>query len=123
MAVRLRIPRRFSYEEALSIFPVVRDLTEDAVRQVEAITREIETTDADSAQREELETSLQTIVEQWTREIEGLGLQVKGLWLVDWDCGDGYYCWRHPEASLAHFHGYDEGFANRVPINLSLIHI
>ena len=61
--------------------------------------------------------SLQTIVEQWTREVEALGLEVKGLWLVDWDCGDGYYCWRHPEPSLADFHGDDEGFAARVPIN------
>ncbi len=117
MAVRLKSPRRFSYEEALSIFPVVRDLTAEAVLQVEAVTREIEGTEAGSALREELETSHQTIVEQWTREIEALGLEVKGPWLVDWDCGDGYYCWRHPEASLAHFHGYDEGFAHRVPIN------
>ena len=42
---------------------------------------------------------------------------VKGLWLVDWDCGDGYYCWRYPEASIAHFHGYDDGFNGRMPIN------
>jgi hypothetical protein len=117
MAVRLRIPRRWSYEEALSIFPVVRDLTADAVQQVAALAREIDDTEAGSTQREELETSHQAIVEQWSREIEDLGLKVKGLWLVDWDCGDGYYCWRYPEASLAHFHGYDEGFANRVPIN------
>jgi hypothetical protein len=117
MAVRLKSPRRFSYEEALSIFPVVRDLTEDAVSRVAAVTRELEGTEAGSNQREELETSHQAIVEQWTREIEALGLEVKGPWLVDWDCGDGYYCWRHPEPSLAHFHGYDEGFAHRVPIN------
>ncbi|MEO8196089.1 MAG: DUF2203 family protein [Thermoanaerobaculia bacterium] len=117
MAVRLKTPRRFSYEEALAIFPVVRDLTSDAVLQVATITRELESTAAGSTPREELETALQAIVEQWTREVEALGLAVKGLWLVDWDCGDGYYCWRHPEPSLAHFHGYDEGFAHRVPIN------
>ena len=29
MAVRVKTPRRFSYEEALTIFPVVRDLTAD----------------------------------------------------------------------------------------------
>lgn len=117
MAVRVRTPRRFSYEEALTIFPVVRDLTADAAQQVAAVGRELESLEADSDRRQDLESSQQTIVEQWTREIEALGLEVKGLWLVDWDCGDGYYCWRHPEPGLAHFHGYDEGFANRVPIN------
>ncbi|MEO7793223.1 MAG: DUF2203 family protein, partial [Thermoanaerobaculia bacterium] len=115
--VKVRIPRRFSYEEALSIFPVVRDLTAEAVLQVAGVTRELEHTEDGSTQREALETSHQTIVEEWAREIESLGLEVKGPWLVDWDCGDGYYCWRYPEPSLAHFHGYDEGFANRVPIN------
>lgn len=117
MAVRLRTTRRFSYEEALAIFPVVRDLTADAALQVAAVSRELEGLESGSDRREDLETSQQEIVEQWTREIEAFGLEVKGLWLVDWDCGDGYYCWRHPEPSLAHFHGYDEGFAHRVPIN------
>ena len=37
--------------------------------------------------------------------------------LVDWDSGDGYYCWRFPEAAIAFFHTYDEGFAGRIPIN------
>ena len=117
MAVRVKTPRRFSYEEALTIFPVVRDLTADAVLQVAAVGRELEGLATGSSQREDLESSQQAIVEQWTREIEALGLEVKGLWLVDWDCGDGYYCWRHPEPGLAHFHGYDEGFADRMPIN------
>ena len=112
MVVKLKSPRNFSYEEALSIFPVVRDLTAAAVQQVAAITRR-----ADGYYIVHVESSHQAIVEQWTREVEALGLEVKGLWLVDWDCGDGYYCWRHPEPSLAHFHGYDEGFAARVPIN------
>ncbi len=115
--MRLKVPRHFSYEEALSIFPAVRDLTDEAVQRVAALTRELESAEADSAQREELETSHQAIVEEWAREVEALGLEVKGPWLVDWDCGNGYYCWRHPEPSLAHFHGYDEGFASRVPIN------
>ena len=117
MVVKLKTPRHFSYEEALSLFPAVRDLTDEAVQRVAALTRELESAEADSAQREELETSHQAIVEEWAREVEALGLEVKGPWLVDWDCGNGYYCWRHPEPSLAHFHGYDEGFASHVPIN------
>ena len=36
---------------------------------------------------------------------------------VDWDSGDGYYCWRYPEASLSFYHSYEDGFKGRVPIN------
>lgn len=117
MAVRMKTPRRFTYDEALATFPVIRDLTADTVQAVAALTREIEEAEAGSGRREELESAHQELVEQWSREVESLGPQVKGLWLVDWDCGDGYYCWRYPEPSLAHFHGYDDGFAGRVPIN------
>ena len=30
--------------------------------------------------------------------------------------GEGYYCWSYPEATIAHFHGYDEGFSGRMKI-------
>jgi hypothetical protein len=48
--------------------------------------------------------------------MEALGLEVKGLWLVDFDNGSGCYCWQWPEEELAFFHGYEEGFAGRTRI-------
>ncbi len=114
------MPRIFTYDEALAAFPVIRDLTAEAARQAEELALRIEETTTGGEgepAREELESAYQQVVDRWSREIEALGCLVKGLWLVDWDCGDGYYCWRHPESSLAFFHGYDEGFAGRVPIN------
>jgi hypothetical protein len=42
-----------------------------------------------------------------------MGCEVKGLWLVDFDNGEGYYCWQYPESNLEYFHGYTEGFAGR----------
>lgn len=114
-----RRPRRiFSYEEALALFPTVRDLTERAVRKAESLSRQVADEEEDSPdERQRREATLQLLVEEWAHEIEALGCEVKGLWLVDWDSGDGYFCWRHPEPTVAHFHGYDEGFAGRVPIN------
>ena len=37
-----------------------------------------------------------------------------GLWIST--CGTGYYCWKFPETSLEHFHGYTEGFKARVKV-------
>jgi hypothetical protein len=35
---------------------------------------------------------------------------------VDFDNGDGYYCWSYPESAITHYHGYDEGFSGRMSI-------
>ena len=113
----MRSARTWSYDEALSTFPVVRDLTAAAVRQTEALARELLAVEEGSERRQEIEAARQQIVEEWTRELESLGCEVKGLWLVDWDSGDGYFCWKHPEPSLAHYHDYESGFAGRVPVN------
>ena len=109
--------RIWSYDEALSTFPLVRELTRSALAQIDALVNSIRSQDEMSARREELERSYQAIVESWAEELLSLGCVVKGLWLVDWDSGDGYYCWKYPEETIAHFHGYEEGFAGRVPLN------
>ncbi len=108
--------RIWTYEEALAHFPVVRDLTRQAVQQVEALFNRVQSRAEMEERRDEIETSYQNIVANWADEVGSLGCVVKGMWLVDWDSGDGYYCWKYPEETIAHFHGYEDGFAGRIPI-------
>jgi hypothetical protein len=99
------MPKRiFTYEEAVALLPEVQRITNDAVSEVDAL-------DSDDP------ADYQAILERWAEAILDLGVEVKGLWLVDFDSGAGYYCWRHPEPALEHFHGYDEGFPGRVKLN------
>jgi hypothetical protein len=109
--------RIFSYDDALNTFPLVRDLTAAAVRQIEALATNLGSRDDLDARREEIEEAQEKIVRAWARELTAVGCEVKGVWLVDWDSGDGYYCWRFPEPSISFFHTYDEGFAGRIPLN------
>ncbi|MFL6193577.1 MAG: DUF2203 family protein [Thermoanaerobaculia bacterium] len=117
MAKRRLNKRIFSYDEALETFPLVRDLTAAAVRQIEALANKLGSRDELDTRRDELEEARERIVRAWTREITSIGCEVKGVWLVDWDSGDGYYCWQFPEQAIAFFHTYDEGFTGRLPIN------
>ena len=118
MSKRRAIGKRiFSYDEAVNTFPVVRDLTAAAVRQVEALTNSVASRDELDTRRDEMEEARERIVRAWAQQVSSLGCEVKGVWLVDWDSGDGYYCWRFPEQALSFFHTYDEGFAGRIPIN------
>jgi hypothetical protein len=94
----------FTYEDACALLPEVQRLTDVAVAQVD----QIDEADPEVYQR---------IVADWAESVMALGIEVKGLWLVDFDSGGGYYCWRHPEPALEYFHGYDEGFSGRVKLN------
>ena len=109
--------RIFTYGEALDNFPTVKDLTRTAVSQIEALVNRIQSREEMERRKDELEETTNQIIQGWVEKITSLGCEVKGLWLVDWDSGDGYYCWRYPEDSLAHFHFYEDGFKGRVPVN------
>jgi hypothetical protein len=102
--------RTFSYAEARALLPRVRALTETAHERVQAI----EARPGGSEDRAQAE--MDRAVAEWARQVMELGLEVKGLWLVDFDNGSGYYCWRHPEEDLLYFHSYDEGFRGRMRI-------
>lgn len=108
--------RIFTYEEALLTFPQVRDLTRAAIRQIESIVNQVQGLEDMASRQAEIEESYDRVVQAWAQEVQRLGCDVKGLWLVDWDSGDGYYCWKYPEETICHFHGYDEGFAGRLAI-------
>ena len=109
-------PRRWTLEAASQLLPDVRSRTERAVRASEALFERRQELEEGTSAWEEVELEVQGVVNRWVREMEALGLEVKGLWLVDFDSGAGYYCWRWPEERLGFFHGYDEGFAGRIQI-------
>jgi hypothetical protein len=104
--------RIFSYEAAAAMLPEVRRLTQEAHRTVEELGGE----SGHATSRADLQKRLEDIVNGWARSLARMGLEVKGLWLVDFDNGSGYYCWRYPEEGLNYYHSYEEGFNGRMRI-------
>ena len=95
--------RTFTLEQARALMPRVQELTADAVERYARLPGDLE------------EARLE-VVQEWAEELRALGAEIKGLWLVDFDSGAGYYCWKYPEAALNHFHSYEEGFGGRLPL-------
>ncbi|MFI5173661.1 MAG: DUF2203 family protein [Terriglobia bacterium] len=107
----------FTYQEAKQLIPYVWKVTDNAFQQINGVTEELRTAGAAGEHRTELEERYEIIVTTWAEQMKKLGCEIKGLWLVDFDNGKGYYCWKYPEKALDHYHTYEEGFSGRMKIN------
>ena len=108
--------RVFTLAEAEELFPLVRAITEAAWRELEPVRRKLEAMAPANPQIHEIERQYEAIVKRWMAKMARLGLVVKGLWLVDFDTGDGYLCWKFPELKIGQYHGYHEGYTTRRPL-------
>ena len=114
--------RVFSIIEARQLLPIIRRVTEEANLRIRGLVSKLEAVkDHDSEKSKKYEDQINQHVSEWQTKIAKLGAEGKGLWLVDFDCGTGYYCWKFPEETLEHFHGYTEGFQARVKMRDSKI--
>jgi hypothetical protein len=93
----------------------VRVRTEKAVTELEPVLERREAADAGPEQAA-LDEEVREIVGSWVRAMEALGLEVNGLWRVDFDTGTGYLSWRWPEEALEHFREGDEDSGARTRI-------
>lgn len=108
----------FTLEEARALLPRIKEVTQRYYDIVEEL-RESLRDPQDSAAVQQLEQHINTALQRWVAEIRDFGVEVKGLWLADFDSGDGYYyCWKLGEDDIEHFHRYETGFAGRRPIAL-----
>jgi hypothetical protein len=114
--VYLKQPKRFTLSEAQALLPAVKEITQKAVEEATPTVLELQRPDLTEEERIEYGLDLEKMANRWGEEISRLGAVPKGLWLVDFDSGTGYYCWRYNEPELAFFHTYDDGFSGRTPI-------
>lgn len=92
--------------------PLVQSITESAFEELGPVQRAM-MLQPEGKEPGETEERYQQIVRRWVDKIQRLGIIVKGLWLIDFDTGDGYLCWKYPEDRIEYFHGYDEGYSGR----------
>ncbi|MCB0404211.1 MAG: DUF2203 domain-containing protein [Bdellovibrionales bacterium] len=108
--------RFFTLNDARQILPVIRRITRKAHDEVRCLGAQINAVE-DASRKKDLEEAVYRVFKSWHQKITRLGCEAKGMWLVDFDSGQGFYCWRFPESGINHFHGYDEGYRGRVEIH------
>ena len=131
--------KTFTLDEAQSLLPVLESLLKRAIDGKRAA-EEVETQLSDlgrriylsggmrvnlpevAQQRAEMESHLERVRES-IAEIDSIGVQVKDLdtGLLDFPCVVGedviLLCWKLGEKGITHWHGMEEGFAGRKPID------
>lgn len=115
----IEINRRkfFTLEQARQLLPLVYRLTEEASKDVRTCVNRIDAySDKNHPSVAGIETEINQIIDLWQAKIEKLGGAPKGLWMADFDNGEGYYCWKFPETEINHWHGYQDGFSGRIVI-------
>lgn len=131
--------RTFTLDEAQSLLPVLESLLRTAI----AAKKLIEETDSEQqalqhrvflnggmfldvvplARRKAERARAEQRAKDAVAEIDSIGVQVKDLdiGLLDFPCNvDGkiiLLCWKLGEKGITHWHGTDEGFAGRKPID------
>jgi hypothetical protein len=131
--------RTFTLDEAQSLLPVLESLLRNAVNSkklMETVDGEMQAlsqriflnggTRVDviaTANRKAQRAKAEQRAKDALSEIDSIGVQVKDLdiGLLDFPCEvDGrivLLCWKMGESSITHWHGTEEGFAGRKPID------
>ncbi len=108
----------FSLEEAQGLLQVIFRITKAYCQKVEALLARLDTLPASQQDLSlSLEAQVNSHIQDWQTKVQKLGALPKGLWIADFDSGDGYYCWKYPERKIEFWHKYTDGFSKRLRVS------
>ena len=115
----------FTQENLNGILPVILRLTTTAKARYEYYESQLLSLNRGGKNTTilaESEIQLEAVLARWQKKIIALGGSPKGLWMADFDGGDGYFCWKFPESVIGFWHRYEDGFTHRVRIDSTYAH-
>lgn len=114
--IELKPRKVFSYTEISELIPIVHRITKQYSEKVNSLVQKLDLVASQEQKKMEIELEINNLIQEWQTKAEKLGAVSKGLWIADFDSGDGYYCWKFPETQITHWHGYRDGFSGRRPV-------
>ena len=108
--VKINQEVQFSAEDANQLLPVIYRWTKDAHNKVEGMMNQLESisTDQPSVTTRRLEIEIDRSIINWQSKIQKIGAKPRGLWRVDFDSGDGFWCWEYPARTVQFWRGYGQ---------------
>ncbi|MEO0367396.1 MAG: DUF2203 family protein [Pseudomonadota bacterium] len=106
----------FDLHEAQSLMPLVQRVTQRHQHELQPIQDRLNKMLSNDPRRASIEIEYEAVVEVWKSKIEQLGAFARGLWMVEFDVGEGMLNWRHPELSLNYFRRYDSPLSSRTKL-------
>ncbi|HMV42812.1 MAG TPA: DUF2203 domain-containing protein [Leptospiraceae bacterium] len=103
----------WTLEEAREVFPQIKKITEGFHAKVESLVHLLTENIYPENEMESMEDEITDLLKAWNFTLQEFEVDVKGIWLVDFDNGNGYYCWKVGEEDLLYEHTYEDGFAGR----------
>lgn len=115
--VSIGVTRVYSELDVQLVIKTVYKLSERANEKMEALIKKLEVVrDIPESTVLEIESQINALILAWQTKIEKLGGTPRGVWFADFDSGEGYYCWKFPEAKVEHWHAYQDGYSKRIPL-------
>lgn len=107
---------QFTLESAKEILPIIQRATKHADSEIKVLLAKMSEIDPRSSEGVAIELQVNELFVQWQTKMTKLGVEGKGMFMVDFDTGVDYLCWKFPETSLEHRHEYTEGMQHRTKI-------
>ncbi len=106
--------RIFTLKECNQVLPVINMITTKHKNKIDKLINSL--SNASETLYKTLEQEIDLEVETWQTKLTKLGIKTNGLYVADFDNGNGYFCWKYPENVIKYEHKYNEGFRGRVEV-------
>nr|WHW29615.1 hypothetical protein [uncultured bacterium] len=117
MSIEIGQPGKlFNLEEAREHLPLVQAITRKHQAQLAPVQARLSKMLSNDPRRATLEVDYEQVVSRWRGKIEQLGASVHGLWVVEFNVGEGALCWRYPELTLNYLRFHGEAFSSRTKL-------
>ncbi len=103
----------FTWEEASHLLPLVKKITQKNHFFVNSLIAQYESLKGTGQSTDHIELKINIAIKNWQTKIEKLGANARGLWIVDFFAGNGYYCWKFPEEQIKYWHKHSNEHCSR----------
>ena len=107
----------FDLTEAKQLLPLVKSITKQYQSELSPVQLRLNKMLSNDPRRNVIEDQYEHVVNIWKRKIEKLGANVYGLWIVEFDVGEGFLCWKNPELDLHYFRPNNCDFSQRIRLS------